>query len=119
MTRQKIVYWLPRVLGILFCLFISIFAFDVFDEGYGFWETVLALIMHLVPTALVLAALLIAWRWGIIGGAIYLGLALLYIIIMREVDWVVALLIPVPLALTGLLFVLDHFLQSKTPDAGS
>ena len=111
--RNKFIYWLPRVLGIFFCLFISIFAFDVFGEGYGFWETALALIMHLVPTALALAALLIAWRWGIIGGAIYILLALFYVIVMREVDWVVALLIPVPLALTGALFMLDHTLRNK------
>jgi len=118
MTRQKIVYWLPRVLGILYCLFISVFAFDVFDEGYEFWETVLALIMHLAPTALALAALLIAWRWGIIGGVIYLSLALFYIIIMREVDWVVALLIPVPLAFTGMLFMLDHFFTKQNTGNG-
>ena len=32
-------------------------ALDVFSEGYGFGETVLALLIHLVPTYLVVIAL--------------------------------------------------------------
>jgi len=35
---QKIVYWLPRVLGILFTLFISIFALDTFGREGLFLE---------------------------------------------------------------------------------
>jgi hypothetical protein len=60
-------YWVPRILGILFAIFISIFALDVFMEGYGFWETVVALVMHLVPTAIIFIVLLIAWRWERLG----------------------------------------------------
>ena len=36
-------FWTPRVAGILFVLFLSIFALDVFGETRGFWETLLAL----------------------------------------------------------------------------
>ena len=32
---KRVLYWTPRVLGILFALFISIFALDVFGEGYS------------------------------------------------------------------------------------
>lgn len=38
---KQTLYWTPRILGILFVLFISIFAADVFEEHLGFggqWE---------------------------------------------------------------------------------
>jgi hypothetical protein len=38
---SSILYWAPRLLGILFSLFVSIFALDVFGQGYGFWEPLL------------------------------------------------------------------------------
>ncbi len=59
--KNKILYWTPRVLGILFAVFISIFALDVFGE-YGFPEVLVALFMHLIPTFLVVGVLLIAWK---------------------------------------------------------
>jgi hypothetical protein len=40
------IYWLPRVSAILFILFISVFALDVFTEPN--WA--LALFMHLIPS---------------------------------------------------------------------
>ena len=56
-------FWTPRVLGILIAVFFSLFALDVFSGGYGFWKTILALLIHLVPTYIVVIALVIAWRW--------------------------------------------------------
>ena len=75
-----IIYWAPRILGILFAAFISIFALEVFTEGYEFWDTVVALVMHLVPTAIIVIVLLIAWRWERIGGVLFLLLGALYIV---------------------------------------
>jgi hypothetical protein len=59
---------MPRILAILFAAFLSVFALDVFGEGYWFWGTIRALFMHLIPTMIVLAALIIAWRWEGVGG---------------------------------------------------
>ena len=36
---KQLLFWTPRILGILFALFLSMFALDVFGEGYGFWGT--------------------------------------------------------------------------------
>src|SRR5437763_16456396 len=62
-------FWTPRVLCLLFAVFISLFALDVFNENIGFWRTFAALSIHLIPTAIVLVVLAIAWRWELIGGA--------------------------------------------------
>ena len=110
---NRLLLWAPRVLAILFAAFISIFALDVFGEGYSFWETIVALVMHLVPTAVVLVALGIAWRWPWVGGFLFLALGLLYILIFREGDWIAYLLISGPLFLVGALFLSSAWAQKK------
>jgi hypothetical protein len=102
----RALYWAPRILGILFALFISIFALDVFSEGYNLGETIIALIMHLIPTALVVVALIIAWRWEWFGAVLFAALGLGYILMTQgRFDWVTYLVIPGPLFLTGALFL--------------
>jgi len=68
---RGILFWAPRVLGILFILFISLFALDIFDMGLGFWDTVVGLFMHLLPSIAMLIALTLAWRWEWVGSAFF------------------------------------------------
>jgi len=112
--KNKILYWAPRVLGILFALFISIFALDTFSEGYSFWESIVAFLIHLVPTYLAVAALLVAWKWEVPGGLMYIGLAIFYIVMARNQHWIALLFISGPLLLTGALFLIDHFTLTST-----
>jgi hypothetical protein len=86
---KRALFWTPRILSIAFIAFLSLFAMDVFDEHLGFWQTVLALTMHLIPSFVLIAALVLAWRWEWIGAAIYGAAGLLY------VAWVVSMSRPV------------------------
>ena len=109
-----VLFWTPRVLSILFAIFISLFALDVFGEGYGFWETLLALFIHLVPTYLVLIALAVAWRWEWVGAIIFCSLGLWYIVIAwGKFDAIAYLLISGPLFLIGGFFLLNWILRAK------
>ena len=112
-TVEKGLYWSPRVLGILIAIFISIFALDVFGEGYSFWETIAALAMHLIPTLVILIVLVIAWRWESIGGFLFIALGVLYITFFWEPSNLPAyLVISGPLFLAGILFLLDGYYRS-------
>ena len=103
---RRIVFWLPRVVGIAFALFVSLFALDVFSEQSGFWNTTLALMMHLIPSALVVAALVLAWRWEWIGAVLFAFLGVSYTLTARDhPDWI--LLISGPLFLIALLFLMN------------
>lgn len=104
-NTKRALYWLPRVLSILFALFISIFALDVFGEGYSVGETILALFMHLIPTMLVVIALIIAWRWERIGAALFVALAVFYLVMSGGEGW--SWIIAGPLLLLGTLFLFD------------
>ena len=96
--------WLPRVLGIGYAAFLSLFALDVFSEGYGFGETLLALFIHLIPTLLVVVCLLVAWRHQRLGGWLFISLGIVYGVVFTRADLTGLLIIAVPLVLIGLLF---------------
>jgi hypothetical protein len=77
-----LLYWSPRILGILFSAFISIFALDVFSEHLPFGRTMLAPALHMIPTAIVVMVLLISWKWEWAGAIGYFSLGVIYIITM-------------------------------------
>jgi hypothetical protein len=106
-------FWTPRLLSILFAIFISLFAFDVFGEGYGFWATILALLMHLIPTGIVLLVLALAWRWEWIGGLLFIGLGLLYLARFQGQHWSAYVALSGPLFLIGVLFLLNWLYRAE------
>jgi hypothetical protein len=78
-TDKHFLYWGPRLLAILFILFISLFSLDVFDTGLGFPEVLLALFMHLIPSLVLLVVLLIAWKYELVGTVVFGLFGLLYV----------------------------------------
>ena len=111
---KRVVFWTPRVLCALFAAFVSLFALDVFGEGYGCWGTILALLMHLVPTGIILIALAIAWRWEWIGAILFVALGVWYLIMAwGKFDWITYLLIAGPLFLLGALFLLNWLYRAE------
>jgi len=63
------------------------FALDVFGEGRGFWGTLLALTMHLIPQFVLIAGLILAWRWEWIGAVIYGAGGTAYIFFALSRPW--------------------------------
>lgn len=103
---KKVLYWSPRVLGIAFALFLSLFALDVLGEGGGFLNTLVGLLIHLVPTALVVLVLMLAWQKEWIGAALFFGLAIYYGIMTGfNEHWSAYLLISGPMVIIGTLFL--------------
>ena len=110
----KTIFWAPRVLAILFILSISIFALDVFGEGYGLAETLIALFMHLIPSILLIVILSTAWRWEKIGGIIFLTICLIFTIFFDTYERIVGFLIlTCPLLLIGGLFLAAPYLKKR------
>ena len=115
---KRILFWTPRVMVMLFAVFVSLFALDVFTEGYNFRETMIALIMHLIPTAVILIVLAIAWRWEWLGGILFIGFGVLYIVTSWDrVDWTAYLMISGPLFLVGTLFLFNWFYKGENLSA--
>jgi hypothetical protein len=115
---KGLLFWGPRILCILFAAFVSIFAFDVFDAGYGFWKTILALLIHLIPTGIILVVLAVSWRWEWVGAILFSALGVLYIVMFwGRFIWVAYLTIAGPMFLAGLMFLIN-WLYRKEVQAG-
>jgi hypothetical protein len=106
---KRVLFWAPRMLCILFAIFLSMFALDVFSEGYGFGETILALLIHLIPTFIIVIVLVIAWRWDWVGAILFLALALFYLISSRGESWIIT----GPLLLVGFLFLFNWIYRTR------
>lgn len=113
-STKKFVFWTPRILCILFALFISLFALDVFGAGYSFWQTLLALFMHLVPTFVILIVLAFSWRREWIGGILFIAFGIYYIVAAwGKFVLSVYFLISGPLFLIGILFLINWFYKAE------
>jgi len=120
---KPFLYWLPRILCILAILFVSVFALDAFQPELTFWEQIQGFIMHLIPSFVLLFFLLIAWKWELIGGVIFvlIGLVLSPFIYMHNYNmngsvWMsigVIAMITFPFILVGVLFIFGHNINKK------
>jgi hypothetical protein len=112
-NHKDILLWTARVISIVFALFISIFAMDVFEEGNGFWKTALALLMHLIPTFILILIIILTWRNNLLAGMLFSILGIAYIIFAwGKFDWTAYALIAGPLFIAGILYFLD-WVQKK------
>lgn len=105
-TRNDWIVWTPRVLSILFACFISLFALDVFAEGRPWTETLVALLVHLIPTYVLILILVFAWRRPWIGAAGYTLLAAASVVFaLCRAHWEWSLMISGPLLVVAALFL--------------
>ncbi len=112
----RALYWTPRALCIVFTLFVSMFALDVFGEGRGFWQTLVAFLIHLVPTYILVGMLIIAWRWEWVGAVVSAGLGLLFLWwnqTYRHNALIAVFMIAGPLFLMAALFLLNWLKRSE------
>ncbi|HEU4935869.1 MAG TPA: hypothetical protein VFT39_05405 [Vicinamibacterales bacterium] len=104
-STQNLLLWGPRIAGIVVAAFLALFAMDAFNERSGV-SALPDFAIHLIPSLLVLAVVAVAWRYQWIGAIAFIGLAVLYAMMVRgRLDWIVA--ISGPLLLVGVLFLVS------------
>lgn len=103
-ATKRVVYWTPRIICIAFAAFLSIFAMDVFSMRVDFWHKALALLLHLIPTAFVLIALMVVWRREWIAAVLFPLLAVFHLVTKWGFHWSVYAIIDGPLLLMAVLF---------------
>ncbi|HJQ98974.1 MAG TPA: hypothetical protein VJ826_11725 [Candidatus Polarisedimenticolaceae bacterium] len=97
MTPRRLEWhrWAPRVVAILVCLFLSVFALDA--------ESLPEFAAHLVPTLILAAVVALSWRWEWVGALAFTGLGVAYAYVSHDrPSWVVA--VALPLLVVGLLY---------------
>lgn len=80
--NYRFLFRFPRIFAIIFILFISMFALDVFDMGLNFWQTMWALFMHLIPTRFMIIALILSRKkYPLVGAIVFTIFGLRYAIL--------------------------------------
>jgi hypothetical protein len=111
---QRLLFWSPRVLCILFAALLSLFAFDVFSEGVGVGEAILAFLLHLIPVYLVVIVLVVAWRREWVGAVLFNALAAFYVLwTWGRFHWSAYAVISGSLALIGVLFLVNWIYRAQ------
>ena len=119
MTKPSAVLllWGPRVAGLVLSAFLALFAVDAFT-GRSVVEGLGAFAIHLLPSALVLAIVAIAWRVQWVGGVAFIALGVLYAAMVHgRIDWIAV--ISGPLVIVGVLFLVSwrHHAHLDYPSA--
>ena len=113
---NKFIYWTPRILGIIFILFLMMFSLDVFEPGLTVWQTAFGLFIHNIPALFLLIILIISWKHEIVGGIVFILAGFLYILLTAlrsQLPWYIvfswSLIVAGPAFFIGILFIVNWF----------
>ena len=114
----RILHWAPRILCIAAILFVSLFALDAFEPGLPLGDQIKGFLIHMIPSFILLAILLLAWKWELAGGIFFILVSLVTTPVVftfnyrnNESIWIsliIVLTITIPFLIVGILFVLSH-----------
>ena len=97
--KKEIILNLGKILAVGYIMFISLFALD----EWGNWQ---ALFMHLIPSFVLIAVLILAWKKQLIGGLLFLvasASTIFYFHTYKQAN--IFALISLPPIIIGLLFI--------------
>ena len=107
--KKKLLYWSPRILAILAILFMMMFSLDCFEGEIK--ETMLCLVMHNIPAFIIILVLVIAWKWELIGGILFvIAFFAAGIFFKSFTNNPASLIVIAPFLLTGILFIIYYLL---------
>lgn len=99
-------YLLPRVLSLIMIVFTSVFALDVFGQLGWF----VALLMHLVPSFVLVILTIFSWRRGRIGGIIFLIFGALLAVFTHFETYFIS----ISLIMIGIFYIISDIYKHKT-----
>ncbi len=124
-TSATLFRWLPRMLCILAIVFISLFAADAFNSKLSFWKQLGGFFIHLIPSFILLAILILAWKNEFWGGILFIvagGICAPVLFnsnfhvsqsVVKSLGVMIALVLP--FIIVGILFIISHYKGKKNP----
>ena len=115
----SVFHWLPRIICMLAILFVSMFALDAFAPGLTLWKQIGDFLIHLIPSYIMIALLVIAWKWEYVGGIIFTVIGFAFCVSVFLLNYyrnhfsiaqsiISTLIVAVPFVLVGILFMMSH-----------
>ncbi len=109
---DSVLLWTPRVLAILFVLFLSLFALDAWGIEGTLWQKLGGFLIHLIPSLALAIVVVLAWKWEWVGGAAFISGGVYYILAVHG-HWSWYLTIAGPAILVGVLFLFSWYNKHK------
>jgi len=114
MESNKVIYWLPRIISILFIAFLVLFSFDIFSMTGSTGEKIKGLLISNIPVIILAIILLIAWAREYIGGILFAIAAIFFTLFFKTYESIeIFMLISFPLFLVAFLFISDGYNKKK------
>jgi hypothetical protein len=108
-TKKAKFIWIPRVIAIIFILFMSIFALDVFSEDVVLIKKLLGFLIHLIPSFILITLLIISWNRPLAGGYIFGFISILFTVHYSTYKHLFMFLtFTVPLIIISILFFVSY-----------
>lgn len=110
---NPVIYWTPRILSILFVVFLSLFSLDVISPELSTGQIIKGMFMHNIPTLILLIVVIISWKHEIVGGIAFIlaGFSYIALLLNSGVPWYLglswSLIISGPAFLIGFLFLVN------------
>jgi hypothetical protein len=99
------------------------FALDAFDPKLTLLQMMGGFLMHLIPSFVLIACLIVAWKWELIGGIIFTLVGIGFSPFVYQLNYnrihdvgaclVILLMITFPFIVVGVLFIMSHFMKKK------
>lgn len=114
MKFNKMLYWLPRIISVLFIAFLLLFSFDIFSMNGSVGEKVKGLLISNIPVIALVIILLIAWAREYVGGILFAAAAIFFTFFFKTYENIESfMLISFPLLLVAFLFISDGCSKKK------
>lgn len=114
--KQHWLIWLPRILAVLFGIFLFLFSLDVFGGDDSIWHQLLGFLIHNIPVIVWFLILGLTWKRPLIAGLLFLVLSGAFTIFFHSYQqhWSGLLLIAGAPLMIGILFLISHFLGKRS-----
>jgi hypothetical protein len=112
--KKTALFWIPRILGILAILFVLMFSLDVFGRDEPLTKKLPSFLMHNIPTLILTVALIVAWKWELIGGILFIALFMASCYYFRSFSGKpYSLMVTAPFLFVGILFIVNYTRMKK------
>ncbi len=117
--KKTALSWIPRIIGVAVILFLVTFSMDAFEGNEPIGLKLLGFLMHNIPALLLAGALIVAWKWEMVGGIIFIVFFLAGCYFFRSFAGNPAsLAVTSPVLVAGILLVLS-FARTRRREAPS
>ena len=106
--------WIPRVIMVLFILFLSLFSLDVFGGDAPLIQKIGGFLIHTIPSFMLAGILIIFWKRPLFNGIALIFAGTLFTIYFGTYDNIFSFLIlTMTLVVCGILFIISHVLMHR------